>query len=118
MSFELAYNDAYQRGVYWVESLRCESAVGSSHYHDSATASRGVGEGGGEYHEAQVAPLIEEIAVHIYAIGLAQILGDEGPYGGEVLLLEAMLILDIPQLRRQAGYSRQLDRAARDGRHV
>ena len=50
------------------------------------------------YHEAQVPPLVQEIAVYVDAVRLAQILGDQGPDRGEVLLFERVLILDIPQL--------------------
>lgn len=71
-----------------------------------------------EYHEAQVAALIEEIAVYIDAVRLAQILGDQSSYSREVLLLKTVLILDVPQLCRQRGYSGQPNKAARDGRHV
>ena len=48
-------------------------------------------------HEAEVGPLAQEVAVDIYAVWLAQILGDERPYGREVPGLQVMLILDVSQ---------------------
>lgn len=48
-------------------------------------------------------PLIEEVSVYVYAVGLAQVLRDEGPDGGEILRLEAMFVLDVAQLAGQLG---------------
>ena len=50
------------------------------------------------YHEAQIPPLIQEIAVYIDTVRLAQILGDQGADRGQILLFERVLILDVPQL--------------------
>ena len=49
-------------------------------------------------HEAKVAPLVQEVPVDVDAIGFAEVLGDQGTDGGEVLFLQPMLVLDIAKL--------------------
>ena len=49
-------------------------------------------------HVAEMAPLVQEVAVDIDAVGLAQVFGDEGPDGGQVLGFEGVFILDVLEL--------------------
>jgi hypothetical protein len=53
------------------------------------------------YHEAELAPLIQEIPVDIDTVRLAKIFRDESTDAGEVFLFERVRILDISQLCRQ-----------------
>lgn len=53
-------------------------------------------------HEAQVTPLIEEITVDVDAIWLAQVFCDQRAYGGEISRFQAVVILDILQVPREA----------------
>ncbi|POR36481.1 Uncharacterized protein TPAR_03325 [Tolypocladium paradoxum] len=46
----------------------------------------------------RVRPLAEKVAIDVDAVRLAEVLGDEGAYGGEILRLQPMLVLDVPQL--------------------
>lgn len=52
-------------------------------------------------HEAEVCPLAQKIAVDIDAVGLTQVLGDEGADGGQILGLESMFVLDVAQFARE-----------------
>jgi hypothetical protein len=84
--FKLAHNDAYQERVDRVKSLPENTA--------SAWACKdGIRHG---YHETQVTPLVEEIAIDVNAVWLTQILGDEGADGWQELLFKSMFILDVP----------------------
>jgi hypothetical protein len=46
-------------------------------------------------------PLIEKVTIDIYAVRLTQVLGDQCTNGWQILLLEAMFVLDVSQLARQ-----------------
>lgn len=50
------------------------------------------------YHITQVTPLVQEVPVDVNAVRLAQVLGNQGPDGGEVLALQGVLILDVLEL--------------------
>jgi hypothetical protein len=65
------------------------------------TRPRSRGQEGAAYHEAQLSPLVQEIPVHIDAVGLAEVLGDQGTDRRQIFLLEGMLVLYISQFRRQ-----------------
>ena len=56
---------------------------------------------GGKYHKAQVTPLVEEIPVYVDTVRLAQIFGDQGADGGQVLFLKRVLVLNISQFSRE-----------------
>ena len=56
------------------------------------------------YHETEIAPLVEEVAVDVYAVRLRQILGDEGAQGREVAGFECCVILDVFDVVNVAGY--------------
>jgi hypothetical protein len=56
------------------------------------------------YHETQLCPLVQKVAVDIDAVGLAEILRDQSADGRKILLLETLVILHIFQLRRQLCY--------------
>ncbi len=60
------------------------------------------------YHEAKMAPLEQEVPIDVDAVRLAQVLGDQRPDGWQVLLLEAMFVLDIAQLGWQFSQTRSL----------
>lgn len=47
------------------------------------------------YHKTQVAPFVQKVAIHVYAVRLTKISRNEGPDGGQVLLLKAMLVADV-----------------------
>lgn len=68
----------------------------------------GRGEGDREkanYHVTQLAPLVQEVAVDVDTVRLAQVLGDEGADAGEVFLFQRVLVLDVSQLCGQFRYS-------------
>jgi hypothetical protein len=91
VDFEFADDDTYQRGVERIKSLRkldrvnCKAGMFEMH----------------TYHKAKMPPLIQKIAIDVYAVWLAKILRDQGSDGGQVLLLQAMFVLDVAQLGRQ-----------------
>lgn len=91
--FELAYYYAVEGGQRGVECLR-DVSLGRS---------RRACE---KYHEAEVGPLMEEVAVDVDAVGLAQVLGDQRADGRQVLFLERMLVLDVAQLGGKTGVVR------------
>ncbi len=59
--------------------------------------------GENKYHETQIPPLIQKIAIDINAIRLTQIFRDQGPDCGEILLLQCMLVLNVAELGRELG---------------
>ena len=63
-------------------------------------AFRGGKKEGKQYHEAQLAPLVQEIAVDIDTIRLTQILRNKSSYAWQVLFFQCMLILNVSQFRR------------------
>ena len=58
----------------------------------------GEGKAGVLYHEAQLAPLVEEVAVHVDAVGLGQVLGDELPDGREVGFFLRGVVLYVSEI--------------------
>ena len=50
------------------------------------------------HHKTEVRPVVEEIMVHVYAVGLAQVFGYQGSDGGEVLGLEGVFVLHVVQV--------------------
>jgi hypothetical protein len=87
MCFELADYDAEERGI----GAKCLLI------NISVQAIFNWGEKGEKYHETQIPPLVQEISIYVDTVRLAQILGDQGADGGEVLLFERVLILNVPQ---------------------
>lgn len=65
------------------------------------------------YHEAEVSPLVQEVPVDIDAVRLAQVFGDQGPNGREILFFQGMLVLDIAQLARKRRCERRRRRRCR-----
>jgi hypothetical protein len=48
-------------------------------------------------HKAQVTPLIQEVSIDVDAVGLTQVLGDQGPYGREIFFFQRMFVLYVAQ---------------------
>jgi len=47
--------------------------------------------------KAEIAPLVEEVAIDIDAVWLAQVLGYESSYSGEILRFENIFIVDVAE---------------------
>lgn len=90
MRFELADYNANEGGGGFVEGLVLLAFLFSMLERGKRRKQRTL------YHVAKLAPLVEEVTVHIDAVRLREIFRDESSNGGEVLLLECMLILDVP----------------------
>lgn len=53
-----------------------------------------------------MAPLVQEVPVDVDAVRLAEVSRYQGPDLRKVLLLQAVLVLDVPELAGQFGQSR------------
>ena len=87
MRFELADHDADQ-GI--LEGIQCLSAC--QHRLSSLCLRCGT------YHEAELAPLVEKVAVDIDTVWLAQILGYERADTGEVFFFLVVRVLEVAKL--------------------
>lgn len=48
--------------------------------------------------EAEVAPLVQEIAVDVNAVGLGQILGDQLAHGGDVFIFASAVVSHVAEV--------------------
>jgi len=50
------------------------------------------------YHKAEIAPLVQKVAVHVYAVGFGEILGYHLPDGREIDCFFGGLVLDVAEV--------------------
>jgi hypothetical protein len=52
----------------------------------------------GRHHVTQIPPLVQKVSVHIDAVRLGEVFGDEVPYRGEVYRFLVGIILDVAEV--------------------